>query len=210
MFGSVVDSAPDFNQWRPRNSEFVETFVTVCRGDPDWLKQEMWYSISRLEKEGATEIQDLDCSPFFNHQHIKKFLPNIFVKLDIFRFYLMYNHNKEFLEHAWGESTLRRIQECFFPIGNSRAAIGTFRSKCSKCRLMIKVGNSLIGFLSESLVFCEKKSEWAICSKKNEPFAHSLIFVERPERSVHIAHFWWATWAIRSHRSLKKRECANR
>ena len=119
----------------------------------------MWYSISRLEKEGATEIQDLDCSPFFNHQHIKKFLPNIFVKLDIFRFYLMYNHNKEFLEHAWGESTLRRIQECFFPIGNYRAAIGTFRSKCSKCRLMIKVGNSLIGFLSESLVFCEKKSE---------------------------------------------------
>ena len=37
-----------------------------------------------------------------------------------------------------------------------------------------------------------------------------LIFSERPERFAYIAHFWWATWAIHSHRSLKKREWANR
>ena len=38
----------------------------------------------------------------------------------------------------------------------------------------------------------------------------SLIFGEIPERFTHIAHFWWATWAICSHRSLNKREWANR
>ena len=47
-----------------------------------------------------------------------------------------------------------------------------------------RAGNSLIGFLSESLVFCEKMSKWAICSK------------EQAIRS--FALFWWATWAIRS------------
>ena len=48
-------------------------------------------------------------------------------------------------------------------------------------------------FLSESLVFCKKMSEWAIRSKK------------RSIRS--FAHFWWATWA---NRSIKKREWVNR
>ena len=42
----------------------------------------------------------------------------------------------------------------------------------------------LIGFLSESLFFCEKMSESVIRSKK------------RAIRS--FAHFWCATWAIRS------------
>ena len=36
---------------------------------------------------------------------------------------------------------------------------------------------------------------WANCS-------WPLIFVERPERFTHIAHFWWATWAIHSHCSF--------
>ena len=47
-----------------------------------------------------------------------------------------------------------------------------------------RAGNSLIGFPNESLVFCPKMSEWVIPSKK---------------RAIHsFAHFWWATWAIRS------------
>ena len=83
--------------------------------------------------------------------------------------------------------------------------------------------NSLIGFLSELLIFCEKMSEWAICSKKRAicsftPFwwatwaihSWSLIFGEQPDRFAQIAHFWWAKWAICSHGSLKKREWANR
>ena len=57
-------------------------------------------------------------------------------------------------------------------------------------------------------------NEWF--AQKNEQFAHSLIFGEWPERFAHgrsflvsnlseslmVAHFWWATWAIRSHRSF--------
>ena len=100
-------------------------------------------------------------------------------------------------------------------------------------RIPSRAGDSLIGFLSESLVFCEKMSEWAIHSKK---LSNALIFGERPEqiaqgcsfmesnlsdsltlliygeqheRFVHIAHFWWATWAIGSYFSLKKREWEN-
>ena len=34
----------------------------------------------------------------------------------------------------------------------------------------------------------------------------SLIFGELPERFALIAHFWWATWAIHSHCSPKKRK----
>ena len=37
--------------------------------------------------------------------------------------------------------------------------------------------------------FLRKKERMSDLLKKPEPFAHSLIFVERPERSVHIAHF---------------------
>ena len=50
-----------------------------------------------------------------------------------------------------------------------------------------RAGNLLISFLSQSLIFCEKMSKWAICSKK---------------RAIpSFSHFWWATWAIHSHRS---------
>ena len=79
----------------------------------------------------------MDCSPFFDHQNIKKFLPIVFVKLDIFRSYLMFIHMKEF-PHMGIESTLQRIKERFYPVGNARAAIATVRGRCSKCRLMIQ------------------------------------------------------------------------
>ena len=84
--------------------------------------------------------------------------------------------------------------------------------------------------------FFRKKWANARFAQKSEQFAHSLIFRERPKRFAHgcsflvsdlskslmVAHFWWATWAICSHRSfwwgtwairshcsLKKRESAN-
>ena len=75
-----------------------------------------------------------------------------------------------------------------------------------------RAGNSLIGFPSESLVFCQK---WANerFAQKNEQFTHLLIYGERPEGFAHncsfplsdvsesliVAHFWWATGAILSH-----------
>ena len=55
--------------------------------------------------------------------------------------------------------------------------------------------------------FFRQKLVNELFAQKNKQFAHSLIFGERPEQ---IAHFWWATWAICSHSSLKKREWANR
>ena len=73
-------------------------------------------------------------------------------------------------------------------------------------------GNLLIVFLSKLLVFCKKLA----IGSKNERFTHLLIFGEQPERIAHgcsflvsdlseslmVAHFWWVTWAIRSHRSF--------
>ena len=78
--------------------------------------------------------------------------------------------------------------------GTSPAGTGIVRyiegkNACGKNRsytfcTATRVGNSLIGYLSESLVFCPKMSEWVICSKKL--VIHSFT------------HFWWATWAIQS------------
>ena len=67
-----------------------------------------------------------------------------------------------------------------------------FVSIVLNCWTTRRAGNSLIGFPSESLVFCPQMSEWAIRSKKWA--IHSL------------AHFWWVTWAIRSS-SLISSEC---
>ena len=101
------------------------------------LSREIWYSRSRLVKEGAIESLDLDCSPFFDHQHIKKLLPIVFTSLDIFHSYLAFIHDKLF-PHMGVENTLRRIKERFYPLGNARGVITAYRSKCPKCRLMIK------------------------------------------------------------------------
>ena len=76
-----------------------------------------------------------------------------------------------------------------------------------------RAGNLIIGFPSKLLVFCMKMSKWAIRSK-NERVTHSFFFSVRPERFAHnrsfplsdlskslmVAHFWWVTWEIRSHR----------
>ena len=62
-----------------------------------------------------------------------------------------------------------------------------------------------------------QKNQWFPCflifGERPERFAYclwSLIFGEQPEQFAHITHFWWATRAICSHSSLKKREWANR
>ena len=81
-----------------------------------------------------------------------------------------------------------------------------------------RAGNSLIGFPSESLVFCPKMSDSLIRSFLVSDLSDSLMIAhfhramwancswllflgEQPERFAHIAHFWWATWAIPSNRS---------
>ena len=101
------------------------------------LKEDIWFSKSRLEKEDPVESEDLDCSPFFDALHIKKLLPVVYVSLDLFRSYLAYIHNRE-LPHMGVEATFRRVRERFFPIGNARKAISIYKSQCPKCRLMLK------------------------------------------------------------------------
>ena len=74
--------------------------------------------------------------------------------------------------------------------------------------LKARAGNSLIDFLSESLVFAKKLANERF-AQKNERFAHLHIFGERPVRFAHhrsfplsdlseslivmVAHFWQAT-----------------
>ena len=80
----------------------------------------------------------------------------------------------------------------------------------------IRAGNSLIGFLSDSMVFCEPKSNLHV--KMSKPLL-LLFFHERPEWITHgrsfvksngskwltVALLFRSTWVIRS-RSLFKKE----
>ena len=80
-----------------------------------------------------------------------------------------------------------------------------------------RAGNSVIGFLSESLVFAQ---QWANerFTLKNERFTHSLMFGERPERFAHdrshplsdvskllmVSHFWCALPKRFAHMAQRK------
>ena len=101
------------------------------------MMDNVWYSKSRLEKEGAIETQDLDCSPFFDNQHLKKLLPVVLVKSETFYSFMAFIHFED-LPHRGVETTLRRIRERFYPVGNARAAIASLQSRCTKCRLMLQ------------------------------------------------------------------------
>ena len=67
--------------------------------------------------------------------------------------------------------------------------------------------SNLLKITSNSLIFGERL-EWFAHGRSFlvSDLSESLIFGEQPEQ---IAHFWWATWAICSHHSPKKREWAN-
>ena len=88
-----------------------------------------------------------------------------------------------------------------------------------RTRIVSRVGNTLSGFLSKSLFFAKK---WATerFAKKNERFAHLLIFGEWHEQFPHGCSFLVWTWAILSQLlfcherhdwfSFKNRKWANR
>ena len=71
-------------------------------------------------------------------------------------------------------------------------------------RIPSRAGDSLIGFLSESLVFCKKNermsdsikkvSDWLIFGEQPERFAHGHSFlVSDLSNLLMVAHFWRAT-----------------
>ena len=98
---------------------------------------EVWYSHSRLTKEGPLDVVDLDFSPFFDSSQIKKVLPVVMVESEIFHSVLFHIHYRG-LPHAGVENTLREIMQSFHPIGNARKFIAHFKAQCSKCRIMLK------------------------------------------------------------------------
>ena len=68
--------------------------------------------------------------------------------------------------------------------------------------LIFRARNSLIGFLSESLVFCEKNERMNYLLKKTRNSLIRSFWVSNLSDSLMVAHFWWATWAICSNRSF--------
>jgi len=129
--------ATDLTIDRAASSELEEVVSSHKLSQKFVQINEVWYSKARLFKEGAIEVQDLDCLPFFDQQHLKKFTPVVPVHSELFQAYLAYIHLQE-MPHMGVENTLRRIQERFYPVGRARAAILRYRKSCTKCRLMLK------------------------------------------------------------------------
>jgi hypothetical protein len=97
----------------------------------------IWYTSRRLEKEGLMDVADLDFDPFYDGVTIKKVLPIMLVKSELFYSLLNHVHFRE-LPHAGVEPTLARIRQAFYPIGDPRQTIAKVKKACSKCRLMLK------------------------------------------------------------------------
>jgi len=101
------------------------------------LRDGVWYSSQRLEKEGLLDVADLDFQAFFDGVSIKKVLPVMLVESKLFRSFVLHIHFREF-PHQGVEATLHRVKQTFFPIGDARRLITTVKKACSKCRILLK------------------------------------------------------------------------
>jgi hypothetical protein len=109
------------------------------RLDQNYTKSDgVWYSHSRLEKEGPVEIRDVDTLPFYDVADVKKILPVVMVRSPLFKAHMAYVHDRQ-LNHAGVENTLKGIKEMWLPIGGPvRATILSYRKSCSNCRRRLK------------------------------------------------------------------------
>jgi hypothetical protein len=85
-----------------------------------YLQDNVWYTSTRLEKEGQVDSRDLDFSPFFDAWAIQKVVPVVSVKSSLFHALLMHTHFTD-LPHKGTEATLTRIRETLWPIGQACA-----------------------------------------------------------------------------------------
>jgi hypothetical protein len=85
-------------------------------------KDGIWYATQRLQKEGSPDVHDLDFQFFYDAVSIRKLLPVLMVKSDLFHALLLYIHFVE-LPHAGVEVTLAWLKQPFYPIGHARRAI---------------------------------------------------------------------------------------
>jgi hypothetical protein len=104
------------------------------------LEKGIWYSHTRLQKEGLPDVKDIDASVFFDGCNIRSVLPIIMVSSPLFKSLLRYVHDKE-MAHPGVEPTIKRIRESFAPMGgqNVRAVISAYRKGCPKCRRNVKL-----------------------------------------------------------------------
>jgi hypothetical protein len=83
------------------------------------LNANIWYASQRLQKEGGMEVvQDLDFKCFYDSVSIKKVLPLVLVKSEIFYALMLHVHFVE-LPHARVEVTLARIKQRMYPVGHA-------------------------------------------------------------------------------------------
>ena len=101
------------------------------------FKDGIWYATQRLNKEGLLDTADLDFQAFYDGVTIKKVLPVILVQSPLFHSLALHTHFVE-LPHAGVETTLARIRQTFFPLGDARRALSRIKKACSKCRLILK------------------------------------------------------------------------
>jgi len=121
-------------------SREAETNIGKTKLNQDYtLKDDIWYSHTRLEKEGAVEVRDIDAEIFFDGLSIHKVLPIVMVDSPLFRSLLRFVHDRQMC-HPGVEPTLKRIRETFAPMGGSsvRAIISSYRKSCPKCRRNVK------------------------------------------------------------------------
>jgi hypothetical protein len=98
----------------------------------------IWYSHSRLEKEGPLEVRDVDSLPFYDVADIKKVLPIVLTRSPLFKAHLSYVHDRV-TNHAGVENTLKTIKEMWLPIGGHvRSNILSYRKACTNCRRRLK------------------------------------------------------------------------
>jgi hypothetical protein len=98
----------------------------------------IWYSHSRLEKEGPLEVRDMDSLPFYDVADIKKVLPIVLTRSPLFKAHLSYVHDRV-TNHAGVENTLKAIKEMWLPIGGHvRSNILSYRKACTNCRRRLK------------------------------------------------------------------------
>ena len=104
------------------------------------LWHNVWYSHTRLQKEGLPEIRDIDATVFYDANNIRNVLPILMIESPIFKALLKHIHDKE-MTHPGVEPTLKRIRESFAPVGgqNVRAVINAYRKGCTKCRRNVKL-----------------------------------------------------------------------
>jgi hypothetical protein len=135
--GDEITQRADAAVFRTASSEVAKALGPRVMEKQFTLNAGIWYASQRLQKEGGLEVQDLDFKCFYDSVSIKKVVPLVLVKSEIFHALMLHVHFVE-LPHAGVEVTLARIKQRMYPVGHARRAITRLKESCSKCRIMLR------------------------------------------------------------------------